>query len=311
MDPAAGIPVLVLFGPTASGKTSLAERLFIDDGPFSGRAGIISADSMQVYRGMDIGTAKPSREFLAKLPHYLIDLRNPDESFGAGDFVPLADEACTRILTDGKIPVLLGGTGFYIRNFIFGLPETPPSDGDIRALLQKRRREEGIEALRRELAERDGESAARIHPNDEYRILRALEVILTCGKPLSAFRVPSAVREGYRFLVLSLERPRDELYRRIDLRVDAMFRDGLAAEVEGLVRAGYGPGSPGLRAIGYREFFTAGDLDHGGIADLIKANTKKYAKRQETYVGSIPGVRRVMADDLPSVSSMIAGFLST
>ena len=311
MDPASGIPVLVIFGPTASGKTALAERLFTGDGPFSGKAGIVSADSMQVYRGMDIGTAKPSREFLAKLPHALIDLRDPDEAFGVGDFVPLADEACSRFMADGRIPVLLGGTGFYIRNFIFGLPETPPSDGKVRRELQNRCREEGLESLRRELAERDAESAARIHPNDEYRIIRALEVLATSGRSQSDFRVPIRARDGYRFLVLSLERARDELYRRIDLRVDEMFREGLAGEVEGLVRSGYGPECPGLRAIGYREFFMAGTAGAAEIADLIKANTRKYAKRQETYVRSIPGVRPVGADDIQSISSMLADFLST
>jgi tRNA dimethylallyltransferase len=307
----AGTPVLVLFGPTASGKTDILFSLF---SPGAGGeallpAEVVSADSMQVYRGMDIGTAKPSAGERARLPHHLIDIRNPDEQFNAGDFVRLADEACLDIAGRGRLPVISGGTGFYLKNFILGLPEAPPPDPEIRARLKRELGEKGAAALMEELAAGDPASAARIHPNDGYRLVRALEVLRLTGRPLSSCRVSGAgvgertgARPPYRFLVIGLSRPREELYHRIDLRCEAMFRAGLAAEVRRLYGAGYTPRDPGLRAIGYREFFVE-DVARGYILaddtkdleDLIARNSRRYAKRQITYFNSIPGIRWVDA----------------
>jgi tRNA dimethylallyltransferase len=269
----------------------------------------VSADSMQVYRGMDIGTAKPSMEERSILPHHLIDIRNPDEQFNVGDFVRLADDACLDIARRGKLPVVCGGTGYYLKNFILGLPEAPPSDNEIRARLKQELREKGAAALMEELAASDPVSAGRIHINDEYRLLRALEVFRLCGRPLSSFQVPAAdSRQRYRFLVIGLSRPREELYSRINLRCAAMFRQGLPAEVRGLYEAGYTPHDPGLRAIGYREFFVeepadetrkerwrlSGDL--AGVQALAAQNSRRYAKRQITFFASIPGVKWITAD---------------
>ena len=298
-------PVLILFGPTASGKTGVLSRLF---GSGGGRAAeVVSADSMQVYRGMDIGTAKPSVEERALLPHHLIDIRDPGEQFTAGDFVRLAGEACVAIARRGALPVISGGTGFYLKNFIGGLPEAPPSNPEIRADLQRELRERGAAALMAELAAGDPVSAGRIHLNDEYRLTRALEVLRVSGRPLSSFQTTGGgLRPPYRFLIIGLSRPREELYRRIESRCAAMFRSGLPAEVRGLYEAGYTPRDPGLRAIGYREFFIQ-ELDGGnpsgyrlsedraGVEALIVQNSRRYAKRQLTFFASIPGARWIAA----------------
>jgi tRNA dimethylallyltransferase len=296
------IPVFVLFGPTASGKTGILNRLFAP-----GQAEIVSADSMQVYRGMDIGTAKPSPEERARIPHHLIDIRDPDEQFNVGDFVRLADECCAQIAARGALPVVSGGTGFYLKNFILGLPESPPPDPGIHAALKEELGSRGAVALMAELSQADPKSAARIHVNDTYRLLRALEVFRLSGRPLSSYAAPglgTATGPGpdrsgrYRFLVIGLERDRAELYRRIDLRCAEMFRAGLAGEVRGLWERGYGPGTPGLRAIGYREFFgAAGNYrpaeDLVAVEALVAQNSRHYAKRQITYFASIPGTSHI------------------
>jgi tRNA dimethylallyltransferase len=304
MSPAA-VPVFVLFGPTASGKTEILERSFAVPGaPIAGE--VVSADSMQVYRGMDIGTAKPGAELLARLPHHLIDIRNPDEQFNAGEFVRLADEACADINARGKLPLISGGTGFYLRNFVLGLPETPPSDGEIRRAVKAELQAKGIAALAEELARCDPVSAGRIHINDEYRLLRALEVFRLTGRPLSSYAVSGARTAGdrpsYRFLILGLRRPREEVYRRINERCAGMFRQGLPSEARRLFEAGYTPEDPGMRAIGYREFFTEGEggawrfiEESAGVETLAARNSRRYAKRQETFFASLPGVKWIDA----------------
>ncbi|MDR1419844.1 MAG: tRNA (adenosine(37)-N6)-dimethylallyltransferase MiaA [Treponema sp.] len=295
------VPVFVLFGPTASGKTEALARLFSKDSlfpDFAGKAEVVSADSMQVYRGMDIGTAKPSPRERERLPHHLVDIRDPREQFNAGDFVRLAGEACEDIWRRGKLPVVSGGTGFYLRNFIMGLPESPPSDGALRAVLKAELESRGAAFLMEELASGDPESAARIHINDEYRLLRALEVLRQTGRPLSAYR-RNGGREGrFDFFIAGIRCPREELYRRVNERCAAMFRNGLAGEVRRLAEAGYGPGDPGLRAIGYREFFTgdgkgpfAVSEDLAAVEELAARNSRRYAKRQIVYFASVPGVR--------------------
>jgi tRNA dimethylallyltransferase len=306
------IPILLLFGPTASGKTAILEQLFSGANSLP-PAEIISADSMQVYRGMDIGTAKPPPELLAKLPHHLIDIRDPKEQFNAGEFVRMADEAARGIVRRGKFPVVSGGTGFYLSNFVLGLPPAPPSDAAIRLALQVELREKGAAPLRAELAACDPVSAARIHENDEYRLLRALEVFRVSGRPLSSFPrpisgVPAAFRREYRFLLIGLERPREELYRLIDERCAAMFRTGLPAEVRRLFDAGYRPEAPGMKAIGYREFFVNADglnesgewrlaSDLAAVESLAARNSRRYAKRQITYFASLPGVHWIAAGE--------------
>jgi tRNA dimethylallyltransferase len=291
-------PVFILFGPTASGKTSLLERLFA---PWE-KAEIISADSMQVYRGMDIGTAKPSLAERARIPYHLIDTRNPDDQFNAGEFVRLAEAACLDITSRGALPVVSGGTGFYLKNLVLGLSEAPPADQGIRAELKKELlSSKGASFLMEELKKVDPVSAGRIHINDEYRLLRALEVYRVSGRPLSSYAVsPNNVSAAsrFRFLLVGLKRSREELYRRINERTAAMFHAGLPVELRRLYEAGFSPADPGLRAIGYREFFveeTGGGWrlseDLAGVENLVAQNSRRYAKRQITFFTSLPDAK--------------------
>ncbi len=306
----ADIPVVVIFGATAAGKTALLEALFAGSGLRLPYAEVISADSMQVYRGMDIGTAKPSAGLCNVLPHHLIDIRSPNEPFCAGDFVREADICCASIYARGRLPVISGGTGFYIKNFVAGLPNTPESNPETRKALIKRMEKEGISALYKELQRIDPARAAALNPNDGYRILRALEIYFDSGLPQSSFAVPAEKRGGYRFLILSLERERPELYKRIDARCDEMFASGLEREVSALVKAGFTPENPGMRAIGYREFFSLpgcleklqkGESLSEDEAAIIKRNIKRnshrYAKRQETFIKPIPDVIHIKIED--------------
>ncbi|MCQ2982284.1 MAG: tRNA (adenosine(37)-N6)-dimethylallyltransferase MiaA [Treponemataceae bacterium] len=306
-DAAGNIPVLVIFAPTATGKTDLVYRLFArdSDSPLAGRAEIISADSMQVYKGMDIGTAKPDASFLSKLPHRMIDLCTPDVQFGSGEFNALADRYCREIIAEGKLPVICGGTAFYIKNFVYGLPDTPEADEETRNLVAHRMETEGAEVLWNELKERDPESAAKIHIHDEYRIRRALEVCISTGKKRSDFGQQDTPRSGYACTVLSLERPREELYQRIDMRVDMMMAAGLPEEFDRLAAAGYTKDDPGMQAIGYREFFMVpeenGQRNLEAVARMIKHDTHRYAKRQETFIKTMACARGIAADDRDAV----------
>jgi tRNA dimethylallyltransferase len=289
--------VLVLVGPTASGKTELLRHLF--GGTRSGGfpqaqvplAEVVSADSMQAYRGMDIGTAKPDASLLAALPHRLIDIRSPAEQYTVGDFVHLADSACADIIAAGKLPVVSGGTGFYVRNFMCGLPAAPAADLALRAAVAADLAARGPDRLRSELAAGDPASAERIHPNDLYRLTRAVEVLRATGRPLADFAASNAARLEYDFLVLGVERPREELYARIDARVDAMFEAGLPDEVERLRAAGFGPEDPGMKAIGYREFFEFGTAGMSEVRERVKLDSRRYAKRQMTFFKALPGIR--------------------
>jgi tRNA dimethylallyltransferase len=302
------INVLVLFGPTAGGKTRVLEELFAENSVC--RAEIVSADSMQVYKGMDIGTAKPSVGLQERLPHHLIDIRMPDQCYNAGDFVDCTDKAIARIAGRSALPVVSGGTGFYLKNFIMGLPEAPPSDEGVRNALKAEARERGIETLAKELAACDPVSAARIHINDEYRLLRALEVFRLTGAPLSSFSMNAGTpRDKYRLLILALMRPREDLYRRINERCSLMFKDGLADEVRSLVSSGYGPAVPGMRAIGYREFFDehgAIRTDTGAVEALVAQHSRNYAKRQMTYFASIPNTVWIRTDEETSIEHIQA-----
>lgn len=311
----AKIPVLVIFAPTASGKTALLRNFFGEGSPyfFKRNVEVISADSMQVYRTMDIGTAKPDATLLRELPHHLINVCNPDEQFSASQFIERADECCRQIFSRGKMPVVAGGTGFYIKSFLMGLPQTPASDAAIRRRLIERAGTEGVPVLYEELKKVDLPSSLRIHPNDAYRIERALEVFLCTGKPLSSFALPDKLRPDFDFHVLVLARSREELYRRIDCRVDEMFAQGLCNEFNSLVKAGFSSSSPGMSAIGYRELLEAFPegipfLQGGFLSDEdaqklekakveIKKNSRRYAKKQYTIMKDIPNAVFCPLDD--------------
>lgn len=282
------IPVIVIFAPTATGKTALTLDLFGKSGHFfcNGKAELISADSMQVYKNLNIGTAKPSEQEQKELKTHLIDIHEITEPFNVSEFVEKSDFLCEKIYSEGKIPVIAGGTGFYIKNFLSGLPTTPESDEKIRNNLKKRLSIEGKEKLYHELLEIDSESAKKIHQNDEYRILRALEVFYTTGKTRSSYKLNNQLRDKYDFKIIILERNREELYNRINLRVDLMFKQGLKEEIQNLIKNGAKQEFPGMQAIGYREWFEY--QDENLIREKIKRNSRKYAKKQYTFMKEIP-----------------------
>jgi tRNA dimethylallyltransferase len=300
--------VLILFGPTAVGKTATIDRLCRDDRLQQKPVVIVSADSVQVYRGLDIGSAKPDALERKRTRHELIDILEPSQAFSVGEFVRLADEACDRAITVGALPVISGGTAYYIKAFMFGSPPAPPADPLIRAAIQNELVTRGPDAMRQELAVVDPESAARLAPADIYRITRALEVYRCSGKPLSSFKADLKSRSRWDMLALGLDRPRPELYSRIEARVDSMVAAGLPAELEALGLAGYGADAPGMKAIGYAEFLQTGKSLPEIIAD-IKLHTRHYAKRQLTFMRSLPGVHWFDASDYDGLMSKVAGWL--
>jgi tRNA dimethylallyltransferase len=264
---------------------------------------------MQAYRGMDIGTAKPPAELTRRLPHHLIDILDPDEQYTAGDFVREADKACERIRSAGRLPVVSGGTGFYIRNFLCGPASAPRSDPAVRELVTKELETKGAAALRAELLSADPDLCARISEKDVYRLTRAIEILRTSGNPPSTYAPSTVPRDRFRFLVLGIDVPRETLWARIDERVEEMFSAGLPSEVEALKASGYGAGDPGFAAIGYREFLAQEGADLEAIKQEVKLNTRHYAKRQMTFLKALPGIRWI-EPDASLLASLLAEFLS-
>jgi tRNA dimethylallyltransferase len=294
-----------VLGPTGVGKSdSLAAVL-------DNRFELISADSMQVYRGMDIGTAKPDSFLRALFPHHLVDIMEPSQQFNAGEFVKRADAAAREIHGRGHIPVVSGGTGFYLRNFIFGLPESPPGNPEIREELKRDLARDGLAVLAGRLAREDPIAAKRVHAADTYRVLRALEVHRVSGRSLFSFNRPTTPRLGYRFLVLGLQREKEDLSSRIDERVERMFERGLLDEMRTLMDAGFSERDPGMRGIGYREFFPwrKGCLARRCLVESIQQDSRKYAKRQFTFFRAFPHVQWLHAADTDALKRRIMEFL--
>jgi tRNA dimethylallyltransferase len=275
------IKLVIIQGPTASGKSALALELAER---FGGE--IVNADSMQVYRGMDIGTAKPCREERQRVPHHLYDIVNPDVNFTAADFREHASRVIEEIHRRGNRAILVGGTGLYIKILTQGLVDSPGGDEEIRRELEEQAHREGLETLHRRLAAVDPPAAARLHPNDGVRIVRALEVFLLTGRPLSAFHEEHRFAdEPYRCLKLGISVEREILYQRVEERVDRMIDEGLVDEVRGLLAAGYLPTHKAMGSIGYREVCAhlAGEYHLEEAERLIKQSTRQYAKRQMTW----------------------------
>jgi len=267
---------------------------------------------MQVYKYLDIGTAKPDPQTRSVLPHHLIDIKDPKEQFNAGEFVRLADKLVGDIINRGKIPVISGGTAFYLRNFIYGLPESPPGNRKVRETLKVEARKKGLSALYRELKEKDRVTAEKISPGDSYRIIRALEVIRQTGKPLSSFRIPETPRKGYSLLPIGLGRDRIDLYNRINSRVEKMFSMGLSKEIIKLMNMGYSEEDPGMQGIGYREFFImqkSGCITMTGVKDLIKRNSRRYARRQITFFKRLPEVIWIHPREEEKILKLVDTFL--
>ena len=275
--------ILVICGPTASGKTALAAALARR---FGGE--VVSADSMQVYRRMDIGTAKPTAEEMQGVPHHMLDVADPEENYSVARYVREAVPIVDGILTRGKLPVVAGGTGLYIDNLIAGRQFAPfAPDSGLRQSLQARVRLDGLPALRVHLEQADPEAAAKIHPNDEKRTIRALEVWLSTGKTITRHdRESQALPRRYAPLTIALNfRERPWLWERIDRRVDEMMERGLEREVRRLLADGVPQGCTAMQAIGYKELAAAilegRALSEG--AEEVKLRSRQYAKRQLTW----------------------------
>ncbi|MCD7753346.1 MAG: tRNA (adenosine(37)-N6)-dimethylallyltransferase MiaA [Clostridiales bacterium] len=294
--------VIVIAGPTASGKTALsvalAKRL---DGE------VVSADSMQVYRHMDIGTAKPTPAEREGVPHHLLDVADPEESFSVARYVALASAAVDDILARGRVPIIAGGTGLYIDSLMDGRSFAPCPSTGWRERLNQRAETEGMESLLEELREIDPETAARLHVNDRKRILRALEVWHETGKTISQHdRETRAMPPRYQGCWIGLNFPdRQTLWRRIDRRVDEMMARGLADEVSGLLDRGVSPDCTAMQAIGYKELARAvrGDGSLEEAVAEVKLRSRQYAKRQLTWFRRNPDLEWYLWGEQPDIAA--------
>lgn len=275
------IPVVVVAGATASGKTSLAIALAK---AFGGE--VISADSMQIYREMNIGTAKPTAEEMDGVPHHIIDFLSPEESFSVAEFCEMAHKAAADIHSRGRLVIVAGGTGLYIDSFINDTDFDEEEGGEIRKELEKRAEAEGAEVLLSELAEFDAETAAKLHPNNVKRIIRAIEFYKIHGVPISEHQAATKLKESrYEPLFLMINHERGKLRERIDKRVDIMLESGLIGEAKSLYQRRDRLSKTAAQAIGYKELFGVfdGTMSLADAAELLKTRTKQYAKRQLTW----------------------------
>ena len=296
--------VVILLGPTAVGKSALLETLVPTLRAW--RAEVVNADSRQVYRSMDAGTAKPSPQLCRLLPHHLIDIVDPEVQFTVGGFVRAAERLVAQIHGRHGVAIVAGGAAFYLWSFLHGLSAAPPPDPVLRRRLRARARQEGSAALHRELARCDPPSAERLPAGDTNRIVRALEVYQLSGRPLSAFPPPTAQRRDYDLLTVGLHRERPELYARIDRRVAQMFASGLSAEVAALRARGYHADTPGMRSIGYAEFFS--EASEAETRMLIARNSRRLAKRQLTFFRRFSDLRWFPAADVAAIEAALQEF---
>ena len=275
--------ILVIVGPTASGKTRMAVEL-----AKAHNGEVVSADSMQIYRRMDIGTAKPTAEEMDGVPHHMIDVADPEEDFSVARYVELASACVDDILARGKLPIVAGGTGLYVDSLLSGRTFAAFSpESALRKELEEELAERGGEAMLEELSRVDPEAAARLHPNDHKRIVRALEVYRSTGRTISEHnRETRALPPRYEALTIGLNfQDRADLWARIDARVDQMAADGLEREVRELLSSGLSPRCTAMQAIGYKEFVAAveGDMTWREAEELVKLRSRQYAKRQLTW----------------------------
>lgn len=272
--------LVVIVGPTAAGKTRLGVEMAKH---FNGE--VISGDSMQIYRGMDIGTAKVTEEEMEGVPHHLIDIKNPEESFSVAEFKSLVREKIAEITSRGKLPIVVGGTGLYVQSVLYDYQfSEAPADEEFRARLEKKAAEEGNEAVHRELAELDPEAAEQLHPNNVRRVIRALEIVKSTGMPLAENQKSTQPELLYNASIIGLTMDRELLYERINRRVDIMVEEGLVAEVKKFYDEGLRD-CQSIQAIGYKEFYSYfdGNATLEDSVDMLKQNTRRYAKRQLTW----------------------------
>ena len=286
-----GAPLLVICGPTGVGKTAAAVHL-------AGRLGteVVSADSRQVYRGMDVATGKPTAAERAAVPHHLLDLIDPDQRYHAARFRKEAIECIDAIRSRGRLPVVVGGTGLYIRALLRGLDPAPPADPDLRARLEAEAARKGVPELHARLAALDPDAARRLHPNDRVRIIRAIE------KHGSGRREEGSWARAvppWPVLLIGLSQGRGALNRRLEERAHEMVSGGIMGEVRRLLAAGYNETSPGMAGIGYRQFAAVarGRLTEAEGLALMVRETRRYAKRQMTWFTRETGIRWLDVDE--------------
>lgn len=297
-------PVLLIVGPTAVGKTGLSLAL----AKSWNNVEIISADSRQVYKHMNIGTAKPTPEELATAPHHFIDIINPDEYFSAGKYGREARQTIDRLLDEKKIPIVVGGSGLYIRALVDGFFEKQIFDQQVKARLKDEIKSQGLEFLYERLQQVDPISAGKLHPNDRHRIVRALEVYELTAVPLSAFQNQGNQKANFEPIFVGLTRDRKHLYQMIEQRVDFMLDQGLVEEVTRLKEMGYHSNLNSMQTVGYREAFEYLDqkIDFNEMVRLIKQRSRNYAKRQLTWFQKDDRIKWFDVDQYPDLGKLCA-----
>lgn len=299
--------LVIILGPTCSGKSKTAIRAAqVFDGE------IINCDSMQVYRGFDIGTDKLRPEQRENIPHHLLDVFDPSCQFTAADFVRLACDACSDIFSRGRLPIVTGGTGLYLKALTDGLFPEGKSDSRTREKLEKEAGDKGLEKLSEELEEVDPAYLEKIGPRDKIRIIRALEVYRTTGKPLSDhFVLTRSPVQDFHLAIIGLELERGVLYKKIEERVEKMFAKGLVEEVRSLLASGINENFPPFRALGYRHvlLFLRRKISLEEAIELTKKDTRHYAKRQLTWFRKMKNVRWFDPDDFASIREYISNSL--
>ena len=299
--------VVVVCGPTGIGKTRLSMALA---NRFNG--GIVSADSMQIYRHMNIGTAKPDADQQAAAPHYMIDVADPDEAYDAARYAREAQEAIASLEQQGRLPLIIGGTGLYIKALLYGLFDAAPSSPRLREKLRNEAAQKGTRILHERLAACDAKAAGRIHPNDAYRIIRALEVHALTGRPISEYQHDHGFANArYCFLKIGLYMDRQALYAQINQRVEQMVAEGLLREVRSLQEMGYDPELKSMQSLGYRHMtaYLQGCLDWNEAIDQMKKDTRRYAKRQLVWFRKDPDVFWMGPDSVEEACRRVWAFL--
>ena len=289
------IPIITIQGPTAVGKSSLALKIAEELS-----TEIISADSRQVYKYLDIGTSKPTKEEQELIKHHLIDIVYPHEEYNAGMFIKDAEPIITGLYEKKKIPLIVGGTGFYIKSLLEGLVEIPDIPKSIRNEFEKIAEEKGADNIHEHLKNIDPYAAKRIEKNDVQKMLRAIEVWEFTGKPISQFWKEQKTENKYNVFNILLTEKREILYQRIEQRVDKMMKKGLLEEVKELLKKGYKESDPGLITVGYREFYPylKKEKNLDDCISLVKQNTRNYAKRQFTWFRKIDFDLTLPANDI-------------
>lgn len=277
--------MIFVVGPTAVGKSAFAVGLAME---YEGKAEIVSADAMQVYRELNLGTAKPSPDERKGVIHHMIDIADPKDSFSAGLYSKMANEVVEDLLSRGKTPIVCGGSGLYIHSLLYNLDFSGGGPGQtLRECLNSEAEEKGAAYMHEKLAEKDPEAASRIHPNNVKRVVRALERGYgdTESGGIRDFEATYTGQRRYKSRIIRLTADREALYRQIEKRVDVFFQNGLAAEVRGLLDRGVPKNSTAMQGIGYKEVVSMleGEYDEPEAIRLVKQNTRRYAKRQETW----------------------------